>query len=148
MSKSQTAISERTRKTCSSDLVWTGADFALILTQNTKWRCCLAANLSYFSGHLYLLPSGHPVERSWRRVTDVGSHRRWAERLLVIVLVTCRGYSTWCPTLVFMALSLPFSLRLISAPYHQTQDPEKISRRLRSRAAQVTGEMASPTGPG
>lgn len=27
MSKSQTAISERTRKTCGSDLVWTGADF-------------------------------------------------------------------------------------------------------------------------
>ena len=76
MSKSQTAISERTRKTCGSDLVWTGADFALILTENTMWRCCLAANLSYFLGHLYFLPSGHPVERSWRRVTDVGSHRR------------------------------------------------------------------------
>ena len=76
MSKSQTAISEQTRKTCGSDLVWTGADFPLILTQTTERHCYLVANLSYFSGLLYLLWSGHPVERSWRCVTDVGSHRR------------------------------------------------------------------------
>lgn len=55
-------------------------------------------------------------------------------------------YMTWCPTLVFIALSLPFSSRLISAPYHQTQDSEKISRRLRSCAAQVTSEMPLLTG--
>lgn len=57
-------------------------------------------------------------------------------------------YMTSYPALVSTALSLTVSSRLISAPYHQTQDLEKISNHLGSRAAQVTGERTFTDGPG
>lgn len=63
-------------------------------------------------------------------------------------LDNCGHDMSGCPTLVFIDLPLPFSQRLISTPYHQTQDPGMISSCLRGEAARVTGEMTLVTGPG
>ncbi len=159
MSNSQTAISEQKRK--SSVLIWSGLvwirtevgveSLPFWLTENDKWHYYLAANDTrsisvIFQGiYIYYKVDFQPrgIGSMLQMLVLTGGERRPLDNcghagLCDLMPHPCLHGSVVTPSVSALSRLLLIGLRI----------PGKISRRLRSRAAQVTGEMALLTGPG